>query len=876
MLLEREDALTALRRAFETVRSTGRGRFVAVGGEAGVGKTSLLRHATAELAREATVFWGACDSLSTPRALGALSDIASQSAGELADVLATGAPRETVFAAALRLLSAGPTIAVVEDAHWADEATIDLLAFVRRRIDTTRALVVVSYRDDEVTGSHPLRLVLGDTRVEAESRLHLSPLSLDAVATLAAGRDDVDAAGVHHVTGGNPFFVTELLALGDATLPPTVRDAVLARASRLSAPARAVLDAIAIVPVRVEMWLLDRLVDDPEQAWAVDECVASGVLFGDGDGVSFRHELARLAVRDAVTPVRRRELHRRALAALADPPTGTVDEARAAHHAFEAGVAEAVLHHAPLAAEHAARVGAHRQAAEHLEHAVRYGARLPATEQIRLWQMLGVELTILGRLDDAAAALETAITLCQRSGDQATEGELLSRLSMVRMSAGRQRESLPLLERSLALLEPLGPSPELAYATLNRAAQHMLAREFTEAERWGQRAIEMAEALGRRDLLCQVLIQSGVGVLMSGDEAGHARILRGMEIAREEGIDGAFALGYSQIGSGGGEVRRYDLAVPALETGLAYCIDRELGGQAAYTRSWLARCHLEQGRWREASDHCTQLLRDPRLIGIARMVTVTVLGRLRARRGDPSVWEPLDESLALARESGHLQRLWPTAVVRAEAAWLAGHLDAEVPLLEEAYQMARDVDYAWPVGELGYWLTRAGRRPPSPAPAAEPFRLALEGRWTEAARAWEALGCAFEAALVRFDSDDPDLVREALAGFDDLGSRPAARLAANRLRELGARVPRGPNAATRGNPAGLTAREVEVVALLVEGLRNAEIAKRLVISAKTVDHHVSSLFTKLGVNSRQAAATKAVHLGVVPGAGDPKDGELTR
>jgi DNA-binding CsgD family transcriptional regulator len=201
-----------------------------------------------------------------------------------------------------------------------------------------------------------------------------------------------------------------------------------------------------------------------------------------------------------------------------------------------------------------------------------------------------------------------------------------------------------------------------------------------------------------------------------------------------------------------------------------------------------------------------------------------------------------------------------------------------VPVLEEAHALAASVAYPWAVGELAVWLARAGHRPDVTAPAEEPCRLSLEARHADAAAAWESLGCTFEAGVARLDSDDPELVRAALGAFDALGSRPAARLAANKLRALGARVPRGPNAATLGNPAGLTEREVEVLALLVEGLRNADIADRLVISAKTVDHHVSSLLTKLEVGSRQAAAAKALRLGLVPAIGesDAKDGEVTR
>lgn len=458
------------------------------------------------------------------------------------------------------------------------------------------------------------------------------------------------------------------------------------------------------------------------------------------------------------------------------------------------------------------------------------------------------------------------------------EGELLLRMVAVLTSAGRQLETPRLIERGFALLEPLGPTPELAYAYTIRSGHHMLAREFAAAEEWGQKAIELSERLGLRDQLGHVLIQSGVALLMSGEDTGLDRILRGMDMAREAGADSVVALGYSQIGSGSGEVRRYDLAIPALETGLAYCIDHGLTGQESYVRSWLTRCYFEQGRWGEAGEMCVDLLRNPRCVGIARMVAVTVLGKLRARRGDPGVWEALDESLALARQTGHLQRIWPTSVARAEAAWLAGRLESEVPVLDEAYALAVTVEHPWALGELSCWLDRAGRRPESTRPAAEPYRLALEGHLVEAAAAWEVIGCSFDAAMTLVGSDDETLVRSALATFEALGSRPAARLAGNRLRELGARVPRGPNAATRGNPARLTHREVEVVALLTEGLRNAEIAARLVISTKTVDHHVTSLLAKLGVHSRQAAAAKALRLGLVVDLGGPaaKDGELSR
>jgi ATP/maltotriose-dependent transcriptional regulator MalT len=880
VLLERDDALHTIGAAFAELQGTGHGRFVIIGGEAGVGKTSLLRAAADERAGDAIVLWGACDSLTTPRPLGPLWDIAGQSGGSLAELLAAGGARDAVFDASLRLLSSSgprPTVVVVEDAHWADEATVDWLTFLRRRVDATRALLLMSYRDDEIPPTHPLRFVLGDTRVAGEARIHLAPLTLNAVATLAEGQD-VDPAHVHRITGGNSFFVTEVLAVGGDAAPPTVRDAVLARASRLPPLARDVLDAVAVVPVRAEMWLIDELADNDEQVRAVDDCVEHGVLRTDGDGVMFRHELARLAIRDAIAPVRRRDLHRRALAALSPPTHGAIDEARVVYHAIEAGDADAVLAHAPIAAKQAAAIGAHREAANHLANAVRYADALPVPARIDLWRQLGTESSALGEMSDATHAYEVAIELCRKAGDHPQEGELLSRLAGVFTTAGRQDDAMRMVEASLAVLEPLGPSPELAFATGNRSTQHMLAREFAAAEEWGQRAMALAAQLGRDDHLAWFMIQSGIGVLMSGDDAGHGRILRGMALAERQGLDATLTLGYSQIGSGGGEIRRYDLAIPALEAGIAFARDRELLGSEAYMSAWLARCHFEQGRWREAGAQCSEVLRNPRCVGIARMVAVNALGRLRARRGDPGVWEALDESLALARQTGHLQRLWPTAAARAEAAWLAGTIESELPTLDEAYALADRLDYPWAVGELQYWLQRAGQTVKSSSRAAEPFRLSLEQRHAEAAAAWDTLGCPFEAAVARLDSDDDDLIRAALATFETLGAPPAARLAANRLRESGVRVPRGPNASTRANPAGLTGREVEVVALLVEGLRNADIAARLVISPKTVDHHVSSLLAKLQVTTRQGAVAKALRLGLVPNPGDPapKDGEIAR
>ena len=877
MLLERQAATAALADAFDQVRSGRGGRFVVIGGEAGVGKTSLLRHAEDETEGDPPFLWGACDSLSTPRALGPLIDVAAAVGASLAESIRMNAPREEVFAETLQFLRQGPVAVIVEDAHWADEATIDLLTFLRRRIATTSAVVAVTYRDDEIGRTHPLRFVLAGTAAPHEVRIRLNPLSPAAVAKLATGTA-IDPLDVHRITGGNPFFVTEVLAVGDADAATSVRDAVLARAARLSPEARDVLDALAIVPVRVEPWMIEALIGNTAHAEAVDECVHRGVLQDDGvGGVRFRHELGRRVMRDSLTPVRRRDLHQRALAALREPPTGVVDHARAAHHAYEAGDGDALLEHARAAAAIAGRVGAHRQAAEHLGRALRYVSRLPVDERIALWRDAAIERLASGDQLGALDALDYGIELAVEARDGVAEGELRSMRSGPLTSLGRVQEAATSVDAALELLEPLGPSAELARTYYYRTTDHMLARRFAEAESWGVRALALQEQLGLADQVASTLVQAGVAAFMSGAPEGLERILRGQAMARDLGAHATVALGYSQIGSGGGEVRRYDVAVPALVDGCAYALEHDLMGSWAYAMAWLGRCRSELGAWDEAGTILSSLLSSPWCTGISKMVAVTALGRLRSRRGDPGAWPLLDEALALARENGHLQRVWPVAVARAEAAWLEGRLDEEVPGLEEAYALAVELSYGWAVGQLAEWLVRAGRQPPTVEPAAEPHRLALAGDAAAAARAWLDLGCQFDAGVVLMDSDDDVLVRDGLSHFEAVGSKPAIALATNRLRSLGARVPRGPNAATRGNVAGLTARELDVLSLVVEGLRNAEIADRLVISPKTVDHHVSSVLSKLGVASRQAAAAHAMKLGLFGvGSQDAKDGELHR
>ncbi|HWD43496.1 MAG TPA: AAA family ATPase [Actinomycetota bacterium] len=875
-LLERELALETLGGWFAEARA-GRGRLVLVGGEAGVGKTALVSEFALRHRRAARVLWGACDPLTTPRPLGPLADVAQALGGRLDQLLRDEAPREALFPALLERLrdSRVVTVLVIEDVHWADEATLDLLRFLARRLGPAAALLVVTYRDDEVGPLHPLQLLAGDLASSAlVRRLRLAPLSRQAVAVLA-GPHGVDPDALCETTGGNPFFVTEVLAAGQEAIPDTVTDAVLARAARLSPAARQVLDAAAVVAPPVETWLL------AEAAGAtpghLDECVAAGMLQGQAaGGVGFRHELARLAVERALGPGRRADLHGRALAALLTQPGAAPDPARLAHHADGAGDGPAVLAHAPVAARRAAALGAHRAAAAQYARALRFADGLASADLAELLERYSYECYLTDQLPEATASRERALGCWRALRDRRNEGDTLRWLSRLAWYQGRNADAERAGREAVELLAGLAPGPELAMAYSNLSQLAMLAGRNDEALAWGGRAIELADSLSQTEILVHALNNVGTVDWCQGRPTGQRTLERSLALALAHGLEEHVARAYTNLAYSALNLRRFPLASRYLDEGVRYCTERDLDTWRLYMLASQARADFEQGRWTAATRTIETVLRDPRTAPISRIEALAVLGRLRARRGDPGVWPPLDEALALATVTGELQRLGPVAVARAEAAWLDGAPAAARGVVEDALALAEGVagqTWPWPTGELAFWLWRIGgpdRLPTGGLPdgTAEPFALQMAGTWEAAAARWRAVGCPYEAAAALADSNQEPQLRAALAELERLGARRLAAAVARKLRELGVRgLTRGPRPATRANPANLTPRELEVLGLLVEGRSNRQIAEQLFISNKTAGVHVTNLLAKLGVHSRLEAAAVARRLGLEQPAG---------
>jgi DNA-binding CsgD family transcriptional regulator len=852
MLLEREAQQILLRDLLARV-GAGEGHTVVVSGEAGIGKTALIRSFVQEASTVARILRCACEDLSIAEPLAPLRDLARESGWDLPEGRAGHGDRLSVFSEALEILTRQDqaTVVVVEDVHWADDVTIDFLKFLARRIENRAVLLLMTARDSQRDGRPQVRRIVGGLASDAVTRVELAPLSKAAVKQLSASvRRDGDE--VFRLSGGNAFYVTELLRGNEEKLPLNVQDSVLIRADALSAKAREVLDTVAIFPRQTEDWLVEAIFEGHDAV--VEESIRIGLLEKQGGLLTFRHELARQTIEGALSGSRRAALNQAALRHLiAERPE---QHGRQLHHAVAAGDESAIRTLAPAAAREALRLGALRQAAGFLKLAL---DRVVEEDRTSLLQAYAWTKYQVGQFDEAIRAEQEALTVFVAQKDITNEGNCyrrLSRFHWVSADRSKAREFAQLAIRTLA--NQRGPELAMAQSTVSQLA--MLDHDYEAVAGPATSAIELAQEFDRPDILSHALNNLGMSCIWNDPDRGRTLLERSLQTAKE--INSYDDVARAYINSAWYELYQlnYSRSIEIAEEGRHFCRETDQDSMGAYQNGTVAWALVQLGKYDDALDRA-KLTFNPesvadRTVPQAFPSAIAMLW-ISMRRGDDIGTEAMSFLRSFIAGMDELQRLEVYAEIIAERAWL-GLEDREqaIELLESVLARAKDTSRA-PYVMLWLYKLDPARLPPVSEFLLKPVALQIQGHWRQAANAWAEKGAVFFEALA-LSEGDKEARHRAFELLREIGAEVTLNAVRRELSKDGITVlSTGPRRSTLKNPEGLTRRQMDVLRALNEGLSNAEIARRLFIAPKTVDHHVSAILSKLQVDSRGEAAALA-------------------
>jgi DNA-binding CsgD family transcriptional regulator len=856
-LLERDDELAVLAGAVRDA-TAGQGSVVLVSGEAGIGKSSLVRELRGRTSEQTTFLTGACEPLSVPVPLAPLRELVEVAGG--GDLVDEASDDRLVLARRVTdaLADTAPVVAVVEDVHWADPLTLDLMRLLVRRAPGLAAVIVATFRDDEVAANRSLGALLGDlASTPWVRRIRLQPLSDTAVRELG-GASGLDVAELVRTTGGNPFLVVEAVAAGDR-LPASVREAALARAGRLSRPARHVVDAAAVLGQRFDYALLEAVV--PGSATGVEEALAHGVLVADGSALGFRHELIREAIESSLSPPRLAELHGRAAAALASEARPGL-KARLAHHAELAGLRHEACRYAALASVEAEGVGAPREARLQAERALRLGDELTDPERYELLIRYSRAANFTStRYEDAVSGAEQALVVAERLEDPVRQARALDAMAWALWSFDRMVEAKRAAERAIAVLEGSANAAAQARTQSTRIRIEAAAFDPAVAVAAGPHARELAAAAGLDEIELTIAISVGLAHGHLGQSEAIPMLKEVLRDARSAGFAIPTIRSYVNLMFVAVTLRRHELVEATLTEARAYCEDQDSRIPRLVLDGFLARSLLDRGHWERAR---TAAAASVPIWHSNVPLSRSIEGLIAARRGEAGAEETLEEAWATIPKDSEDSRHATLRCALVEAAWLRGDRAAAAEHLEHARGSGAVRRFARWGGELAVWGARHGIDLDAPAGAPEALRFELDGDWRAAIRAWDELEAPYEAALAALPGDDDAAARRAQAILHKLGASATVRAFTRERAARGARVIRGPRRSTLAHPAGLTRREQEVLEQLATGATNPTIAAALHLSERTVAHHVSAILAKLSAPTRLAAVEQARRGGLLP------------
>ena len=835
-LVERNDELAVLTAALGDL---GGGRLMLLEGEAGSGKSELLRAALADAPADLVVLVGSCEPLDIPAAFSPLFELLSELPDELTDQIRAGSNGLAVYSAVLDLLRSRRTLLVIDDAQWADPATVELLRYVGRRITDTPSVLVIAFRTD---GNEDIAELIGELGARA-TRIELGALSIEGVRELTKG-SGLDADTVLHRTGGNPFFVSEVARHPNDEVPTTVGEAVASRLRQLSIGTQHLVEMIALCPDGLDVDVAVGL--GSEASAHIDAACERKLLVVDGDRVRFRHELIRSGIALAIPPLRRRDIHRQLATALEPRAITRRDISHLSFHFAESGDGRRSIDYSMLAATDAIGADAHRTAADNLGRALDHRELMSDDELDGALDLAATEFLHVGRFEEAIRAAEDRLEI---AGDDAHRAAVLAQLSFCWTRFGGCVQGRDLAEQSLRLMPPSNPGASaLAQRVLGSAAVD--GGEWDAALAHFRTSIEQAIAAGDAELRTQAMNTAGLVLHILGDSDGLELMQDAYHFAVEHELFDAAAGALNNVACALSSAFRLADARIWFERGVDLCASRQLDSWHMSLLSALALAELRAGNTDGARSHLAS-----RLPGRCSHSSAAEARGVRLRidmRSTGAAGGTLELAFADLDSTStvHWDRVDLLAQV-AEAAWLGVCEPGRAyERLTAAYATTGFLDDSWACGQAAFWAIRLGHDLPPGSPAG-PFGLEARGEIEQAAVAWDDLGCPYEAALTRARIADPPIADIATV-LTDLGA-PASLAAVRRdLRARGVDV-----RSERDHPSGLTPRQLDVLGLLGDGLSNAQIAERLFISQKTAGHHVSAILARTGVASRGEAVAFA-------------------
>lgn len=864
-LIEREPFLDLLQNILSGVEE-GEGHCVFVIGEAGIGKTSLIDTFCKKQHKNIKIFKGLCDPLFTPRLLAPFYDIALQMKIDWWEQAGSIVDRSRLFAKFFQELSRNndPVVMVFEDIHWADDATFDFIKFIVRRISQLRCLFILSYRDDG-RSVPAVRNMLAELPADRVTRLALKPLSKEAVGRMAEEKG-FNGDEVYGIAGGNPFYVTEILSSYSLGVPESIRDAILSAYHRTEEDTREVWDFLSVIPTSFEIKYIEKF--DPYCALAIENCLHHHILIIQDGFISFKHELFRKTIEAALSPMRRTELNKKVLRMLQASFDRAGDLERIIHHAKAANEYDTVFHYAPLAAKQAALLGSHTQSAQLYLSAIQYYQGTDEAILLPLYESYAYECYLTNQVKEAILYTSKSLKHWQEKGDPEKIAGCFFFLSRLWWIDDDLKNAEFSAIQAIETLEhqPASGTKALAYALLSQLK--MLSDLSNESIFWGEKAIAMAKKVSDRGVVSYALGSIGSMEIRKPalTKQGIEMLQESLGIALEHSYPDYAGMAYVNLGYNGIIIKNYALAKEAVTEGLRYSEENSLDLWRLYLLTLQAKLCLETGEWKKAYELAQTLTEDQRPGKLIKIFTLTILATIEIRTGrEAPVLSRLKEAMEKAFETTEPQRILQALTAFLEYEWIRGEHLIDDTLLESAIVMTGIKGNIYGNSEFAFWLKMSrGRSLPLRDLYAD-FDLGILGKAEHAARSWKQKGCQYYAGLALFAGGDADK-REALNIMQSLGAEAVYQKMKQEMRTAGIRgIPRGLRKTTKSNAAQLTVREVEVLQLMKEGLQNKEIAARLYLSVKTVDHHISSILFKLDANTRVKAVNEALKRGIFAG-----------